>query len=654
MEHHPLGPEIPSGPPTEPPARTPLDGRYTALIPLDPSHAKALFKHVGGKENAHLWTYLFQEPYLEYEPFEADVKAWSKSEDPLYFTVLSGPLSDPSAEPIGFMTYMSIVPSHNRIEIGSICFSDKLKRTRQATETFYLLMERAFDKMNYTRLEWKANNLNKPSLSAADRLGFVFEGVFSRWDNFVLTATDPYSSDSWSDPVHFSFPGFDPSPFWDDDGKTYVSGAHTAAYYPGIMHAPLDLVTGEIGDIIMPWNGTGGRSPEAPHIWKQDGYYYLLLAEGGTRENHMVTMARSRNLTGPYEPAPGNPLLTSANNTSSYFQAVGHADLFQDSKGQWWSVALAVRAGGSYGQDPGAYFGNLPMGRETVLTPVTWNEGEFPVFTPVTGDMSGWPLPSEAIPEQGEGQLSDADDAVNFPPGSKLPIHFIHWRLPKSRNYAVSPPGHWNTLALKSSVLNLTAFDADFALGRGQTFVGRRMAHSLFRFRVDVDWSKSLTKEEMEVGISAIQDQAQHFDLGIVMLKSNGSQDLRPHLRFRGISETPYRAMENPPNQVFPLPDGWAEQKLSLQIEAVNSTHFAFSAGLAGPGENSEMRVFGYCKGTELVPYYSGVVLGVYATSNGKHGEQAFETYISNWRYTGVRQLRSQEDVDDADGARAR
>ncbi|KAF4815444.1 Non-reducing end alpha-L-arabinofuranosidase BoGH43A [Colletotrichum tropicale] len=476
----------------------------------------------------------------------------------------------------------------------------------------------------------------------------------SRWDNFVLTATDPYSSDSWSDPVHFSFPGFDPSPFWDDDGKTYVSGAHTAAYYPGIMHAPLDLETGEIGDIIMPWNGTGGRSPEAPHIWKRDDYYYLLLAEGGTREHHMVTMARSRNLTGPYEPAPGNPLLTSANNTSSYFQAVGHADLFQDAKGQWWSVALAVRAGGTYGQDPGAYFGNLPMGRETVLTPVTWNEGEFPVFTPVTGDMSGWPLPPEAIPEQGEGQLSDADDAVTFPPGSNLPIHFVHWRLPKSRNYAVSSPGHWNTLALKSSVLNLTAFDADFALGRGQTFVGRRMAHSLFRFRVDVDWSKSLMKEEMEVGISAIQDQAQHFDLGIVMLKSNGSQDLRPHLRFRGISETPYRAKESPPNQVFPLPDGWAGQKLTLQIEATNSTHFAFSVGLAGPGENSEMRVFGYCKGTDLVPYYSGVVLGVYATSNGKHGEQAFETYISNWRYTGLRQLRSQEDVEDADGAGAR
>ncbi|KAF4814338.1 hypotheticall protein [Colletotrichum siamense] len=175
-----LGPKISASALAQTPARDALHGRYTALVPLQPSHAKALFKHVGGKENAHLWTYLFQEPYLDYAKFEADVTAWSKSEDPLYFTVMSAPLSDPSAEPVGFMTYMSIVPAHMRIEIGSVCFSEKLQRTRQATETFYLLMEKAFDNMNYQRLEWKANHLNKPSLSAADRLGFVYEGIFRK------------------------------------------------------------------------------------------------------------------------------------------------------------------------------------------------------------------------------------------------------------------------------------------------------------------------------------------------------------------------------------------------------------------------------------------------------------------------------------------
>lgn len=479
----------------------------------------------------------------------------------------------------------------------------------------------------------------------------------SRWDNFLMTTEDPFSSDAWSDPVHFSFPGFDPSPFWDDDGATWVSGAHTAAYYPGIMHAQLDFTTGEIGDIIMPWNGTGGASPEAPHIWKRDGWYYLLLAEGGTRENHMVTMARSRSIGGTYEPAPHNPLLTAANETSSYFQAVGHADLFQDANGKWWASALAVRAGGSYGEEPGPYFGNLPMGRETVLTPVTWEDDEFPIFAPVKGEMEGWPLPDETLVLEGEGQLNSAEDNLTFPPGSNMPIHLVHWRLPKTKNYRISPPGHWNTLALKSSVLNLTGFDADFALGRGQTFIGRRQVDSLFRFSIDVDWADSLTKEEMEVGVSIIQDQAQHFDLGIVMLKANGSQDLRPHLRFRGHSETPYRGRDDIPSNVTQLPSDWKTSKLTLQIEAINSTHFEFAAGVARRDGSAEKQVFGYCKGTQLVPYYSGMsspcclmitqadlfqgaIVGAFATTNGKHGEQAFETYISNWKYRGLEQIR--------------
>ncbi|KAF3809589.1 hypothetical protein GCG54_00012875 [Colletotrichum gloeosporioides] len=175
-----VGPKVSPDGPAEALPRDPLHGRYTALVPLQPSHAKALFKHVGGEENAHLWTYLFPDPYLEYAEFEADVKKWSASKDPLYFTVLSGPASDPSSEPVGFMTYMSIVPAHRRIEIGSICFSQKLQRTRQATETFYLLMKEAFDELKFERLEWKANHLNKPSLAAADRLGFVFEGIFRK------------------------------------------------------------------------------------------------------------------------------------------------------------------------------------------------------------------------------------------------------------------------------------------------------------------------------------------------------------------------------------------------------------------------------------------------------------------------------------------
>ncbi|KAL0932798.1 GNAT family [Colletotrichum truncatum] len=175
-----IGPEVLSDRPAIVPVRNTLEGRYTALIPTQPEDAKPLYKHLGGEENAHLWTYLFQEPFLEYGKFEAHIANCSTSKDPLFFTVMSGPISDSTAEPLGFMTLMSIVPEHRRIEIGSICFGEKLKRTRQATETFYLLMKEAFDNLGYHRVEWKANNLNKPSLAAAERLGFVFEGIFRK------------------------------------------------------------------------------------------------------------------------------------------------------------------------------------------------------------------------------------------------------------------------------------------------------------------------------------------------------------------------------------------------------------------------------------------------------------------------------------------
>lgn len=121
---------------------------------------------------------------------------------------------------------------------------------------------------------------------------------YTRWDNFILTSENPYESSGWSEPV-LDFPGIDPSPFWDDDGKTYMTGSIDGK---AIRQAPIDLETGEVfGPLVDVWNGTGLPSPEAPHVYKKDGWYYLLTAEGGTRERHRSNIARSRNLFGPYE-----------------------------------------------------------------------------------------------------------------------------------------------------------------------------------------------------------------------------------------------------------------------------------------------------------------------------------------------------------------
>jgi RimJ/RimL family protein N-acetyltransferase len=113
---------------------------------------------------------------------ERDIGEWcqDKSQERLYYTVLSGAASDPRSEPVGMMCYLAIVPSHRRLEIGSVILSAALQQTRQATEAFYLLIKHAFEDLGYLRVEWKANNLNQPSLRAAARLGFTFEGVFRK------------------------------------------------------------------------------------------------------------------------------------------------------------------------------------------------------------------------------------------------------------------------------------------------------------------------------------------------------------------------------------------------------------------------------------------------------------------------------------------
>ncbi|KAJ3953586.1 hypothetical protein N0V92_009929 [Colletotrichum tropicale] len=136
--------------------------------------------------------------------------------------------------------------------------------------------------------------------------------------------------------------GYDSSLFWDDDGQAYVTWAPLAEVRSGIFQSTIDVNTGNVGEVINIWNGTGGSAPEGPHVYKKDGFYYLIIAEGGTFLNHMVTIARATSINGPYEANPDNPILTNANSTE-YFQAVGHADLFQDAGGSWWGVAHAMR-----------------------------------------------------------------------------------------------------------------------------------------------------------------------------------------------------------------------------------------------------------------------------------------------------------------------
>ncbi|KUI69714.1 Non-reducing end alpha-L-arabinofuranosidase [Cytospora mali] len=459
----------------------------------------------------------------------------------------------------------------------------------------------------------------------------------SRWDNVIFKSDDPFDSSSWTNAVSFNFTGYDPSPFWDDDGTSYIVASHAWHIYPAIEIAQANLETGEVGDWKVLWNGTGGIAPEGPRIIRKDGWYYLLIAEGGTGLNHMATMARSRNLEGPYESNPANPVLTAAN-TTNYFQTVGHADLFQDPSGNWWGSALSTRSGPEF-----VYY---PMGRETVLTSVRWDEGEFPVWKNVSGQESGWAMPPTNKDIEGSGPFINEGDDIDFAPGTTLPAHFTYWRYPNPNSYTISPEDYPNTLRLSPSRLNLTALNGNYAgpeLG-GQTFVGRRQQDTLFTYSIDLDYSPAVLGEE--AGVTIFLTQNHHLDIGVVMLpanestmtfpgtdltQSNVSAALKPQIRFRGISTA---AVPDP--IVVPLPSEWLSNALNFEVKAANSTHYSFSVGPAN--DQSQMQTLLYASNVAVSWGYTGVIVGIYCTSNGGNGTAP--AYFSNWEYIPEGQYR--------------
>jgi len=120
------------------------------------------------------WTYLFQERPEGAAEFHSYLTNLQKSEDPLHFAIVAAD----TGKAAGTAALMRIEPAHGVIEVGSIAFAPRLKQTRAATESMYLLMRRAFDELGYRRYEWKCDSLNAPSRSAAERYGFIFEGTF--------------------------------------------------------------------------------------------------------------------------------------------------------------------------------------------------------------------------------------------------------------------------------------------------------------------------------------------------------------------------------------------------------------------------------------------------------------------------------------------
>lgn len=201
--------------------------------------------------------------------------------------------------------------------------------------------------------------------------------------NFIVTATDP--AGPWSEPYMLETAhGIDPSLFFDDDGRMYFTGTRVdhgnfADQY--IWCCEVDPKTLKlIGEGWRLWAGAlkNTVAPEAPHLYKKDGWYYLMIAEGGTEHFHAVTISRSRDLHSEFQGYEGNPILTHRHLGKMYpICNPGHADIVELKDGSWYMVMLASRIYGGY---------HKILGRETFITPMTWEDG-WPVVNPGVGHV---------------------------------------------------------------------------------------------------------------------------------------------------------------------------------------------------------------------------------------------------------------------------
>ncbi len=195
------------------------------------------------------------------------------------------------------------------------------------------------------------------------------QGPFKDVHNYLVTA--PSVEGPWSEPVYLNSSGFDPSLFHDDDGKKWLVNMEWdyreqgTRQFSGILLQELDPKTKQlVGPVYKIWKGTEIGLVEGPHLYKKDGWYYLVCAEGGTEYDHAVSVARSRSITGPYETHPDNPLCTSRGKPDLALQKAGHGSLCQAPGGEWFLAFLVGRP------LPGTR--RCVLGRETAIAPIIW------------------------------------------------------------------------------------------------------------------------------------------------------------------------------------------------------------------------------------------------------------------------------------------
>lgn len=336
--------------------------------------------------------------------------------------------------------------------------------------------------------------------------------------NFIITANNP--SGPWSDPIHIlGAPGIDPDLFFDDDGRVWYVGNQMPENpnYEGegeIWLQELDVKEFKLkGERHLLWRGAcGGVWAEGPHVYKKDGRYYLLIAEGGTSYNHAVMVALSDNIEGPYISNPRNPIITSRHlSYDNWVNSTGHGDIIQLDDGRYYMLLLGIRNEINRGSN---------MGRETFIAPVSWEREPFewketkylwPVVAPKTGRIErlNKVIFDLSIQEKNIGFYDEFDS-------EKLNINWNFRRYPIDNIYKIDK---------KEERLNLSCHPNQIKERGRAALLGFKQTESSFEYSAKMFFEPKINKSE--AGISIFQKDNNYINF--TLIKDDGKIKLQAY-----------------------------------------------------------------------------------------------------------------------------
>lgn len=485
--------------------------------------------------------------WFEYVGNDAVYNEQARAEDQYHNPILTGFYPDPSITRAGDDYYL-VTSSFSYFPGVPIFHSKDLVNWTQIGHVLDRPSQLSIDDQGISR------GVFAPTIRYHEGTFYMINTLVDAGGNFIVTATDP--AGPWSDPIFLGFDGIDPSMFFDDDGKVYVTNngpPDREPLYNGHRAIWIQEYDPEAQQMVGPRTliVDGGvditQEPiwiEAPHIFKVDGTYYLICAEGGTGYNHSEVVFKSDNVTGPYVPYENNPILTQRHLDPSRpnpITTAGHADFVQLPNGDWWAVFLGTRP----------YEGDLyNTGRETFLLPVRWENGwphllEGEATVPYVLDKPALPTqPAAPVPHSGNFTIRDDFE------GPELPVYWNFIRTPRETWHDLTTTPGWLTLRARPDALD----------GFAQpSFLGRRQQH----LRAEASTAMVYQPEQPgdKAGLTVFQNDNYYYLLAVTLAEGAPVLQLE-----KKAGEGPAEVLASAPLEQMPTP-------LFLKIEADGDTY---------------------------------------------------------------------------------